>query len=94
MLENSFKTKLISEIKAKFPGAIISHLRDPQGIPDLIVLYKDKWAVLEGKKSSNSKKQPNQEYYIDKMNQMSFARFICPKNKEEILNDMAEAFKS
>ena len=93
MLENKFKTELKKEIEARFPGAIVSHLRDPQGIPDLIVLYKDKWAALEGKKSSHEKKQPNQDYYVDKLNHMSFARVIYPENKEEVLNDMAKSFK-
>ena len=81
MLENRFKTKLIDELEEMFPGCIIVHL-DPneiQGIPDLLILYKNKWAALEGKKSKNAIHQPNQEYYVDLMNQMSFAAFIYPE---------------
>lgn len=85
MLENKFQANLIKELKERFPGCIVMK-NDPtyiQGIPDLLVLHKDKWASLECKKSAGAKKQPNQEYYVDRMNQMSFSRFICPENKEE-----------
>lgn len=95
MLENKFKTDLIKEIKVMFPGCIIIHLdpNDIQGISDLLILYEDRWAVLEGKKSRTARHQPNQEYYIDRMNEMSFARFIYPENKEEILNELQQAFR-
>lgn len=96
MLENKFKTKLKKEIEERFPGSMVVHL-DPneiQGIPDLVIFYKNKWAVLEGKKSANAKKQPNQDYYVDRMNEMSFARFICPENKEEVLNELQQSFES
>lgn len=96
MLENRFKTLLKKEIEKILPGCIIAHL-DPteiQGIPDLIILYKDKWAALEGKKSKTASKQPNQEYYVELMNKMSFARFISPENKKEVLHDLQHAFKT
>ena len=90
MLENRFKTKLIKEIKDMFPGCMVLHL-DPneiQGIPDLLVLYQDKWAALEGKKTSSASHRPNQEYYVDLMNDMSFAAFIYPENKDEVLEEL------
>jgi len=96
MLENKFKTKLINELKEIFPGCIIIHT-DPneiQGIPDLIILYEDKWAALEGKKSENASCQPNQPYYVDRMNNMSFAAFIYPENKEEIIYELQQTFCS
>jgi hypothetical protein len=65
-----------------------------QGIPDLLVLYKNKWASLECKKTISAKKQPNQEHYVGLMNKMSFSRFICPENKEEVLDELQQAFKS
>ena len=95
MLENRFKTKLAREIKDMFPGCIVTHL-DPneiQGIPDLLVLYKNKWAVLEGKKSADAPHRPNQDYYVEKMNDMSFAAFIYPENKEEVLDELYLYFK-
>ena len=90
MLENRFKTNLINELEDLFPGCIVTHL-DPneiQGIPDLLILYKDKWAALEGKKSVNASVRPTQEYYVDLMNAMSFASFIYPENKNEVLDDL------
>lgn len=95
MLENKFKTKLVKEIKDRFPGSMVFHL-DPteiQGIPDLLVLYKDKWAALEGKKDDKAGHQKNQDYYISKMNEMSFASFIFPGNKEDVLDELAKTFE-
>lgn len=95
MLETSFKTKLIEEIENRLPGSMVFHL-DPtekQGIPDLLVLYQNKWAALEGKKKKNAPHRPNQDYYVDVMNGMSFARFIYPENKEEVLNELERSFK-
>ena len=88
MLENRFKTKLCTELKNLFPGCIILHM-DPneiQGIPDLLILYKNKWAALEGKKNLQAATRPNQEYYVDLMDRMSFASFICPEIKDEVLD--------
>lgn len=94
-LESEFQSNLIKELKRLFPGCIVlkndsSHI---QGIPDLLVLYKDKWASLEVKRSIGAKRQPNQEYYVDKMNDMSFSRFICPENKKEVLHELQQAFQ-
>ena len=94
MLENVFQSKLIKEIKRRFPGCIVLK-NDPtyiQGIPDLIILHNDKWGALECKKNSKASKRPNQEYYIGIMNQISFARFIYPENKDEVLYDLEHHF--
>ena len=95
MLENAFQSKLIKDLKKRFPGCIVlkSDSGYLQGIPDLLILYKDKWASLECKQSEQSKKQPNQEYYVGKMDEMSFSRFIFPKNKEAVLDDLQQTFK-
>lgn len=96
MLENKFQSKLVSEIKKRFPGSIVLKL-DPtyiQGVPDLLILHKNKWATLECKKNQSSKRQPNQEYFVKKMNDMSFSRIIYPENKEDILNELQQTFES
>lgn len=92
-LESGFQDKLRDDLKARFPGCMIFKMDQIQGIPDLLVLYGDKWAALECKKSAKAKRQPNQEYYVDRMNEMSFSRFICPENKEEVLNELQSTFK-
>lgn len=95
MAENKFKTNLIKELEQMFPGAIICHL-DPneiQGIPDILILYEDRWAVLEGKDYANASHRPNQDYFVDLMNRMSFAAFIYPENKEEVLHELQTALR-
>lgn len=96
MRESKFQADLKKELKTLFPGCIVTKLdsSDIQGIPDLLILYKNKWATLENKRSANALKRPNQEYYVNKMNAMSFSRFIFPENKEEVLNELQKAFES
>lgn len=95
MLESKFQSDLKKELKRMFPGCIITKMDsgDIQGIPDLLILYNDKWATLECKKSAEASKRPNQEYYVNKMNDMSFSRFIYPGNKEEVLDELQRTFK-
>lgn len=96
MLENNFQAKLIQDLKRLFPGCIVmkNDADYIQGIPDLTILFNNKWATLECKKNSRARKQPNQEYYVGQMNKMSFSRFISPENKEEILYELQRAFKT
>lgn len=94
MVESDFQSKLIKEIEERFPGSIVikndsSYI---QGIPDLTVFYKDKWATLECKKDQNASPRPNQPYYVELMNKMSFSSFIYPENKKEVLDEMEQSF--
>ena len=95
MLENRFQSKLIKEIKEEFPGCIVMKNDSSyiQGIPDLLVLHNDKWASLECKKNATASKQPNQEYYVKRMDEMSFSEFICPENKDEVIGRLHQHFK-
>ncbi len=95
-LEKIFQSELIKELKELFPGCIILK-NDPtyiQGIPDLLILFEDKWAALEVKKSITASHRPNQEFYVNKMGRMSYANFIYPENKEVVLNELQETFFS
>ena len=96
MLENKFQANLIREIKNLLPGCIVMKNDSSyiQGIPDLLVLYNDRWASLECKKSESARKQPNQEYYVETLDSMSFSRFIFPENKEEVLRELQSAFQA
>lgn len=94
--ENKFQSDLVKELKNRFPGSIVTKLDSShiQGIPDLLVLWNDKWAVLEVKRERGAKHQPNQDYYVNRMDEMSFARFIFPENKEEVLDELEHALQS
>ena len=93
-LESKFQKELIDEIKEQYPGCIVMKNDSSyiQGIPDLTILYKDKWAMLEVKKNSKATKQPNQEHYVEKLNDMSFSRFVYPENKKDVLDDLRKKF--
>ena len=95
MLENKFQAGLVKELKERFPGCIVMK-NDPnyiQGIPDLTILYNKRWALLETKQSDKASHRPNQDYYVRKCNKMSFARFISPENKEEVLDELQQALQ-
>ncbi|HEY6022144.1 MAG TPA: hypothetical protein VIY48_20430 [Candidatus Paceibacterota bacterium] len=94
MSEGKYKTRLTKKIERRFPGCLV--LRNDssyiQGIPDILVLFGNCWAALEAKISAKAEVQPNQPYYVDRMNSMSFAAFIHPDNEEEVLDAMEQAF--
>lgn len=94
MRESKFQSELIKEINRLFRGCVIlkNDANYIQGFPDLTILYKDRWAVLECKRSASERFQPNQEYYISELDNMSYARVIYPENKEEILDELQRAF--
>ena len=94
-LESKFQKELIDEIRKQYPGCVIlkndsSYI---QGFPDWTILYKNKWAVLEAKRSRPADKQPNQPYYVDKLNSMSYSRFVYPENKDEVLQELQQIFE-
>lgn len=94
-LESKFQKELMDEIRKQYPGCVIlkndsSYI---QGFPDWTILYKNKWAVLEAKRSRTADKQPNQAYYVDKLNSMSYSRFVYPENKDEVLQELQQIFE-
>ena len=95
-LERDYQPRLKERIESLFPGCYIlkNDTRYIQGIPDLLILWKDRWATLEVKKSDKEPYRPNQEYYISELDRMSFSRMICPENEEEVLSDLQRAFGS
>lgn len=96
MLENKFQHHLIERLKIEFPGCVILK-NDPnyiQGMPDLIILYENHWAMLEVKKGKNATHQPNQDYYITKLNNMSYASFVYPENEEEVMYEIHQALRA
>lgn len=93
-LERDFQAKLIKDLRAIFQGALVIK-NDPnytQGIPDLLILYKTKWALLEVKRSATSPVQPNQQWYVDYAGEMSFGAFVYPENRDEVLESLSYFF--
>lgn len=94
MLERDYQRKLITKLKKLFPGCEIIK-NDPsyrQGIPDIVIFFGKYWAMLEVKTDAKAKVQPNQMHYVRRLNDMSFAAFICPENEQEILDELQLAF--
>jgi hypothetical protein len=96
MKERDYQKGLVTRIKNRFPGCMVikNDPRYKQGMPDLLVLYKDNWGALEVKKDSKASVRPNQKYRVNQMNEMSFSSFIFPENEEAVLNAMERSFKS
>ena len=78
-----------------FPGCVIlkNDAGYMQGIPDLLILFENKWAMLEVKASERSREQPNQDYFVDLLDSMSFAAFIYPENEDEVLYALQQTFR-
>lgn len=92
--ESQFQHKVVKEIQQRYPDAIVMKLdaNYKQGIPDFLILNRNRWATLEFKKSEDARHRPNQDWYVDRMNNMSFSRFIFPENKDQVLRELFDFF--
>ena len=94
--ESPYQADLIRRMRDLYPDCMI--LKNDsgylQGVPDIIILWNDRWAMLEVKRSEKAPNRPNQTYWVRVMNQMSFAAFISPENEEEVLDALEHAFTS
>ena len=95
--ERFYQAGLIKTLRQEFDGCFIlkndsSYL---QGVPDLLLLWRDRWAILEVKaeKPTASDFEPNQEYYLEQLNGMSFAACIYPANQDEVIDAIQQAFR-
>lgn len=93
--ESQYQSYLIQKLKSTFPGCVVlkNDSEYLQGIPDLIILYQNRWAMLEVKRSERARARPNQKYYIDLFDEMSFGAFIFPENEEAVFDDLQYAFR-
>lgn len=90
MNEAEYQRKVIRRLEREFPDCVVI-INDPtriQGIPDILVLYGPAWATLEVKKSRTAHRQPNQEFYVDVFNRMSYSSFIYPENEERVFDEL------
>jgi hypothetical protein len=95
MLESQYQSKLIKKLERMFPGCVITKMdsQHQQGLPDLLILWRNFWATLEVKPSKDATSQPNQDYYIERLGAMSFAAYIYPENEKEVLDALQQAFR-
>ena len=93
--ESKFQANLVKRLKSEFPGCVILKNDENyiQGFPDLTILYKDKWAVLESKRFETASHRPNQDYYVNLLDSMSFSKFVYPENEEEVIDGLREVFE-
>ena len=96
MKESQYQSKIIKKLEEMFPGCIVikTDANYRQGFPDLVILWNQYWASLEVKTEPSYTAEPNQDYYIDKLNSESFAAYIYPESEGEVLNALQQAFKS
>lgn len=94
LLENAYQTNLIKKLRNTFPGAFVlkNDTQYRQGIPDLLLLIGPHWVMLEVKRSPREPYRPNQEYYLELFNEMSFAATIFPENEDEVIDAIQQAF--
>ena len=96
-VEREYQPGLIKRIERMFPGAIVRKHDMQQGFPDLLILWGPHWALLEVKKKRPTKAsdfEPNQEWWIEEFDRMSFSACIYPENEEEVLNALSRSFSS
>lgn len=87
-LESKYQKHLIDRISDMLPGCYILKNDSSyfQGIPDLLIVFGEWWGMLEVKRSINETYEPNQEYHISRLDEMSFCAMICPENEEDVIN--------
>jgi hypothetical protein len=94
-LESDFKGKLYKEIRERFPGSEVlpNDANYLQGIPDATVYFPNgRYFLLEGKREKNSKRRPNQEYYVNESPLSNNAMFVSPENKDEVLAELERRY--
>jgi hypothetical protein len=93
--ESRFERDIIERIYETYPGIVVLK-NDPsfqQGIPDRLFLNGPYWAALEFKRSSDASVRPNQVYWVNRLNTMSYANFIFPENMSEVLNELQRSLR-
>ena len=93
---SGYKRKFMDELEKRYPGCVLLHTdtRQLQGIPDLLMLWNDIWAAFEVKASADADRQPNQPWYVERWNEMSFAAFVYPEIEEQVLDELQQTLQS
>lgn len=94
-LESAYAIRLMKRLRKDYPGIVIlkNDANYLQGVPDRLLLFENKWAMLETKRGANGRHEPNQDWYVDLFNKMSFGAFIDPTNEREVLRGLQQTFR-
>lgn len=90
MKERDYQASLIKKLERRYPGCFVMK-NDPshiQGVPDLTILHNGTWAMLECKIDRSANVQPNQQHYVDRLSEMSYASFIFPEIEDAVLSEL------
>lgn len=98
MLERDYQAQLIPLLEGIFPGCFVmkQDTSYQQGVPDLVIFYRNTWAMLEVKRKKPTRPgdwEPNQPYFLEKFDNMSFAACIYPENEQEVIDALQQAFQ-
>ena len=94
--ETKFKKMFKKKLKRLYPECIIVEA-DPTyfwSVPDVYFFLGSFWAALEFKRTEGSSRRPNQEYWVEVLDKMSFARFVYPGVEEEVLSELEAAIQN
>lgn len=100
MQERDYQTGLIKKIRRDLSGCLILKNNSAylQGVPDLTIFYGPRWGMLEVKpkkpRPGTDDFEPNQEWYIEEIDKMSFCRCIYPSNEREVLRGLYKTLRS
>lgn len=91
-----FKTKFIKNLQLEFPDCVVmlTDAQYQQGVPDILMLVGDAWFAFEVKAAANSSRRPNQEWWVDILNRLSYASFVYPENEREVLDEVQQALEA
>lgn len=94
-LEREYQAKLVKKIERLIPGCYVRKHDMQQGWPDLLILAPGFWAMIETKREEPGPEdfEPNQEWWIEEFDRMSFSACIYPENEQEVLHALSQAYR-
>jgi Holliday junction resolvase len=88
--ESDFQAKVIKKLKSLGLAVVKNQAGPgvPTGFPDLTAFGEGIYFCLECKASARAKKQPRQDYWVNKLNEWSYAAFIYPSNYDKVMSEI------
>ena len=93
-LEKELEKEFMEDLNERMPGGfwLKGNSAMRQGVPDRMFLHSGHFAALEFKRDEKAEHQPSQDYYVDLLNEIGFARIVTPDNYHEVLDEIQSAF--